>query len=508
MSPEAHETPSAYLARRMKQWMEDQVGKNGWEDKGRTVLETIGRGGMGVVKRAIHTDGTLCALKLSPRGLLNDRAESETMRYLRKQYPDGHPHIIRYLDSWRRGDRSIVAFEYAEKGDLSKVISSSPTGLHPSCAQRYFSQLACAISTYHDVGLYHMDLKPENLLLVNDSGGATVLKVADFGLGRRVEGDVEQAPARFCSGTYGYRSPEYSNNKPWHNGAYDIWAMGVILFQLLFGTHPFVPEYDWRKSDEKRDLPKYLREMGYYKIPRKDLGQAGDLLRKMMERDPAKRITMREIMLHPYITLSKSDSASVSQSLQQLENAALHAPSLPHPWRSARIVSCASDTLSALRLPNRKPKLRALSTALPAGTTEQQGEAKQPKRNGHPSHPPPTPTPPLLPSPPPKPQPPAPTKHPPLTFSAAPRAVALNARAAAEPSFPADWGERGGEHSFSSPTRGGARWPPAKRVHPRKRKRRKKPSVTAAPVRAPVQAALPRSPAVVPGLAWPRCGVG
>jgi serine/threonine protein kinase len=154
-------------------------------------------------------------------------------------------------------------------------------------ALQYFQQIISAVDYCHRFNIAHRDLKPENLLLDRDNN----IKVADFGMAAW-EGGV--AMLETSCGSPHYASPEVVQGKAYKGYTSDIWSCGVILYALLVGRLPFDDE-NIRHLLEKVKRGKYMMPDD---IP---LG-AQNLLARMLEKDVDKRITMREILVHPWFT--------------------------------------------------------------------------------------------------------------------------------------------------------------------------------------------------------------
>lgn len=154
-------------------------------------------------------------------------------------------------------------------------------------ALQYFQQIISAVDYCHRFNIAHRDLKPENLLLDKDNN----IKVADFGMAAW-EGGV--AMLETSCGSPHYASPEVVEGKAYRGYMSDIWSCGVILYALLVGRLPFDDE-NIRRLLEKVKKGKYVMPDD---IP---LG-AQDLLARMLEKDVDKRITMKQILVHPWFT--------------------------------------------------------------------------------------------------------------------------------------------------------------------------------------------------------------
>jgi len=154
-----------------------------------------------------------------------------------------HPNIIKLLDSKddyvidKQGEKclsSYILMEYAPNGNFSDFIKFHSNIINDTVIRTYFHQLIDALSYMHSQGAYHLDLKPENLLM----GENYQLKLADFdGSYLKSEGG-----GLICLGTMFYRAPELIAKKVWNLAALDIYSAGIILFVLKTGRYPFREE--------------------------------------------------------------------------------------------------------------------------------------------------------------------------------------------------------------------------------------------------------------------------
>jgi serine/threonine protein kinase/WD40 repeat protein len=232
---------------------------------GYRILGRLGRGGMGVVYKAIHLPlNRLVAIKMlggtaddiDPDTRTRFRKEAEALASLR------HPNIVPVYEVGEADGLPFFTMELVEGGDLAGRIRSHPPT--PPEAARIAAQLARAVEAAHEAGILHRDLKPSNVLLqrTEDRGqrtdvGLSVLcplssvlcpKIADFGLAKRFGAargdDRTMTQAGDILGTPSYMAPEQAEGKGSGSvgpGA-DIYAVGAILYEMLVGRPPFDAE--------------------------------------------------------------------------------------------------------------------------------------------------------------------------------------------------------------------------------------------------------------------------
>ncbi|KAK9284060.1 hypothetical protein L1049_012320 [Liquidambar formosana] len=144
-----------------------------------------------------------------------------------------HPNVIQLYEVMASKTKIYFVMEYAKGGELFNKLARGR--LKEDTARKYFQQLISAVDFCHSRGVYHWDLKPENLLL--DENGS--LKVSDFGLSALAESKRQDGLLHTTRGTPAYVAPEIISRKGYNGAKADIWSCGVILFVLLGGYLPF-----------------------------------------------------------------------------------------------------------------------------------------------------------------------------------------------------------------------------------------------------------------------------
>src|SRR5437868_9283576 len=193
---------------------------------GYTIKRGVGRGGFGEVYYAVSDGGKEVALKLV-RG--NQEVE---LRGMAQCLNLKHPHLVSLYDmkTDAQGDHWVV-MEYIAGEPLNIVLSRHPQGLPHELAQQWFLALARAVGYLHDHGIVHRDLKPANIFIENG-----LVKVGDYGLCKFISGSQRNAQTQSV-GTVHYMAPEISTGN--YNKQIDIYASGVILYEMLTGHVPF-----------------------------------------------------------------------------------------------------------------------------------------------------------------------------------------------------------------------------------------------------------------------------
>ncbi len=209
---------------------------------GYEILGVLERGGMGVIYKAVQTGiNRVVALKMIRSGECADEQELVRFRVEAQAVAQlDHPHVVRIYDfgEWRPGEGTqtlpYFSMEYIDGGSLDKRLAKGP--LPPRHAAELTEQLARAIHFVHQRGIVHRDMKPANVLLTSDG----LPKIADFGLAKKLDGDMGLTLTKTVMGTASYMAPEQAAGKTRDVGASaDIYAIGSILYEMLSGRPPF-----------------------------------------------------------------------------------------------------------------------------------------------------------------------------------------------------------------------------------------------------------------------------
>jgi tetratricopeptide (TPR) repeat protein/predicted Ser/Thr protein kinase len=199
------------------------------------IQRLLGRGGMGVVYQAVDLElGRVVALKFLAN---TSRAPHEEARFRREAQATAaldHPNIGTIYEVDERDGQRFIAMAYYDGETLAARLAREPEGrLAAPVAASLAGHLASALAAAHAAGVVHRDLKPENVMITRDGR----VKLLDFGLAKWAESSTltEQG---VVVGTAAYMAPEQLRGKE-SGTAGDLWALGVVLYQMLAGERPF-----------------------------------------------------------------------------------------------------------------------------------------------------------------------------------------------------------------------------------------------------------------------------
>ncbi|PKU83212.1 CBL-interacting serine/threonine-protein kinase 11-like [Dendrobium catenatum] len=210
------------------------------------------------------------------------KREAAILRRLR------HPHIVRLHEVLASRTKIHFVLELAKGGDLFSRIATFGR-LPEHLSRRYFRQLISAVAYGHSHGVFHRDLKLENLLL-DDRGD---LKLSDFGLSAAPDQMPADGLFHTLCGTPAYVAPEILAKKGYRAAVADIWSCGVVLFTLNAGYLPF---------NDTNLIAIYLKiYRGDYQCPKWTSPDLKRLIGRLLDKNPDTRITIDEILRDPWV---------------------------------------------------------------------------------------------------------------------------------------------------------------------------------------------------------------
>lgn len=242
MQPE-NATQSAEKAKKMLAWalterLDAPPEKETIVLPGYNIREMLGKGGMGTVYRAIHTElNRTVALKIfSPKAKDKDLFVERLKREGKLMAELKHPNVLAIHDAAVMEDGTpYLVLEYIKGEDLQQKLNNEFT-LNQRTAVRIAIKVCDALSAVHQLGIIHRDIKPGNVLLGNNGS----VKVTDFGISkdlRATEKSTSLTMTGTTVGTADYMSPEQTRNEELSPRS-DLYSVGVLLYEMLMGVTP------------------------------------------------------------------------------------------------------------------------------------------------------------------------------------------------------------------------------------------------------------------------------
>uniref|UniRef100_K3WH13 Uncharacterized protein n=1 Tax=Globisporangium ultimum (strain ATCC 200006 / CBS 805.95 / DAOM BR144) TaxID=431595 RepID=K3WH13_GLOUD len=277
--------------------------------------DVLGVGGNGVVNQIVDTrNGKQFAVKSVDVSKFKNReavvSEVEIMRNITNNIK--HPNLVKIYKVYEEQDKIYIIMELCTGGELYDSIVKRGCYSEADAAD-IMKQLLSALQALHKYNILHLDIKPENILLSSKEKDAKIV-LTDFGLARMVNGKKNPLQGgTSMAGTVGYIAPEVISS---HNytAAADVFSAGVILFILLVGYPPF------QGDSEVEILLKIAR--GDFQFKNEDWAHistpAKELVSRMLEVRADERITVDEVLNHPWFNEVRSD-CELAKTMERLQ---------------------------------------------------------------------------------------------------------------------------------------------------------------------------------------------
>jgi len=220
---------------------------------------------------------------LYKKHLQNAGVEHQVRREIEIQSHLRHPNILRMFGYIHDEKRIFIVLEYAPNGELFKILRDCDRFDEQSSASM-FMQIVDAIAYCHSNDVIHRDIKPENILI----GCNGEVKIADFGW---AVVDKTQRRESLC-GTLDYLAPEIVDGQA-YDKSIDIWGLGILLYEFLVGSPPF-------EEKDRKETFKRIQSVDIH-FPEDFPELAKDLIEKMLQKDPSKRMSLNDVKKHPWI---------------------------------------------------------------------------------------------------------------------------------------------------------------------------------------------------------------
>jgi len=279
-------------------------------------VHILGRGTFGTVFSAVHNEtGVPFAVKVIAKNTFTENMEIITREINllhRLRGTDNIIHLIEYFED-EYGDLFLV-FEYANVGTLTDVLRQCHHLLEVE-AKMLFCQIVSGLKTLHSRQIVHGDIKMDNILVFANKD-QLVVKIGDFGFSRKSSSNSEPPPI-IINGSPTYMAPEMTTGQLYDGFKADIWSLGVTLYCMVFSQYPFCSLAHGTPQEEIADLFQQIRMEAPDFSPFPTSPTLLDLFKRLFEKDPAKRIALVEIQVHPWCTMM--DLRQEAQNKQQLQ---------------------------------------------------------------------------------------------------------------------------------------------------------------------------------------------
>ncbi len=286
----------------------------------------LGEGGFGAVYLAIDR-GTKepVAVKQIAKSFTDDTSfQREMNAFLHIRHKGGHPNICGLRENFEEGDNYFIVLDLVSGGEMFEHLIHNGAYSEADAA-RLFREVGSAIAFLHGIDLVHGDLKPENLMLSSKNPMDAVIEVVDFGCAQIIDekSPFYEASTKISATTPGYSPPEMidKSSKLTHlDPAMDMFALGVILYVMLCGIHPFDP--DGSATDEQlnqRVLERLLPPLRKSPFSGHLSHSAIDLIEKLMNPDPKKRLTAQQMLDHPWVRGETASKGKIQGSDERLK---------------------------------------------------------------------------------------------------------------------------------------------------------------------------------------------
>ena len=285
----------------------------------------LGEGGFGAVY--IATDRRtkeLVAVKKISKRLTDDASfQKEMNAFLHIRHKGGHPNICGLRENFDEGGCYYLVLDLVSGGEMFDHLINN--GAYSEFdAARLVREVASALAFLHGIDVVHGDLKPENLMLSSKKATDAVIKVVDFGCAEVNDGasPFYEEVTHIAANTPGYSAPEIIDKRSRLTQlapSMDMFSIGVIVYIMLVGAHPFDPE--GTATDEelnqrvlsKKGPPLRNNPMSAHLSP-----SAIDLIEKLTHWNPKKRLTANETLQHPWVRGETATTSKIANSDKRL----------------------------------------------------------------------------------------------------------------------------------------------------------------------------------------------
>ncbi|PIK61275.1 putative death-associated protein kinase 1 [Apostichopus japonicus] len=255
-----------------------------------------------------------------------------------------HPNVISLHEVFESTTEMVLILELVTGGELFDYLAEKDC-VTEDVAAPFTTQILEGLRHMHEKSICHLDLKPENIMLLSKDSHS--IKLIDFGMSRRI---TEGQDVREIMGTAEFVAPEVINYEPL-SLATDMWAIGVITYILLSGASPFLGE-DQQETFANITAVNYEFDEQYFDSTSE---LAKDFIQKLLVNDPKKRSSIEECLEHPWIK-PRSQKQKLQRKVSHLNMENLRRFNAKKRWKQSMKVVSICNRLS------RNARLKSAST--------------------------------------------------------------------------------------------------------------------------------------------------
>lgn len=307
--------------------------------------DEVGRGHFGYTCAAKFkkgdNKGQQVAVKVIPKAKMTTAIAIEDVRREVKilRALSGHNNLPHFYDAYEDHDNVYIVMELCEGGELLDRILSRGGKYTEEDAKAVMIQILNVVAFCHLQGVVHRDLKPENFLFTSKEDNSQ-LKAIDFGLSDYVRPDER---LNDIVGSAYYVAPEVLHRS--YSTEADIWSVGVIVYILLCGSRPF-----WARTESGIFRAVLKADPSFDEPPWPSLSsEARDFVKRLLNKDPRKRLTAAQALSHPWIKNSNDVKVPLDVLVFKLMKAYLRSSSLRKAALRALSKTLTVDELFYLR---------------------------------------------------------------------------------------------------------------------------------------------------------------
>ncbi|XP_061949814.1 CDPK-related kinase 5-like isoform X2 [Populus nigra] len=317
--------------------------------------DEVGRGHFGYTCQAKFKKGELkgqqVAVKVIPKAKMTTAIAIEDVRrevnILRAL--NGHNNLVQFYDAYEDHDNVYIVMELCEGGELLDRILARGGKYTEDDAKAVMIQILNVVAFCHLQGVVHRDLKPENFLFTSKDEDSQ-LKAIDFGLSDFVKPDER---LNDIVGSAYYVAPEVLHRS--YGTEADVWSVGVIAYILLCGSRPF-----WARTESGIFRSVLKADPSFDETPWPSLSpEAKDFVKRLLNKDPRKRLTAAQALSHPWIKSSNEVKVPLDILILKLMKAYMRSSSL-RKAALRTLMKNSTDAMKESRIPDFLASLNAL----------------------------------------------------------------------------------------------------------------------------------------------------